>query len=85
MPPRRRIAAFAAATAAAAAAAETEMHPSPPAAASNIINTALHLIGIIFLSHAPPKAIRFSLSRDYFKRDSNYGAFPGRLIGEIVQ
>ncbi|KAL3896488.1 MAG: hypothetical protein SGPRY_013260 [Prymnesium sp.] len=42
-----------------------------------------HPLGVIIASIAPPKGIRFTISRNYFKRASNYAELPERLLGEV--
>ena len=42
-----------------------------------------HPAAIILLSHAPPKDIRFSVTKDLFSQYANYDALPDRMIGEV--
>ena len=54
-----------------------------PAPAEADVDFEQHPAGIILLSHAPPKGIRFSVSRDLFSNFATYATLPVRMIGEI--
>lgn len=42
-----------------------------------------HPVGIIILSHSPPKVIRFTIEKTFFKSAPNYDELPKRFPGEI--
>ena len=54
-----------------------------PAPAEADVDFKQHPAGIILLSHAPPKGIRFSVSRDLFSNFATYATLPVRMIGEV--
>ncbi|KAL1526811.1 hypothetical protein AB1Y20_015504 [Prymnesium parvum] len=47
------------------------------------VDPKMHPIGIVILSHNPPKGIRFTMSKEFFKAASNYHELPERIVGEI--
>ena len=49
--------------------------------ASRTVDFKNHPIGIVLLSHAPPRGIGVSVSKEYFSRASNYDELPPRLTG----
>lgn len=42
-----------------------------------------HPLGIIISSISPPKGIRFTINKSYFKEAENFADLPDRLLGEI--
>lgn len=42
-----------------------------------------HPLGVIIASHAPPKGIRFTINKHYFRAATNFDELPDRLLGEI--
>lgn len=60
-------------------------HPQSRGAPSNDIDPTKHPLGIIILSQATVKEIRFTISKDYFKTASNYDRMPDRIMGELLQ
>lgn len=54
-----------------------------PAFAATQVDPREHPVGIIILSHSPPKGIRFTINREFFLNVSNYDDLPPRLLGEI--
>ena len=71
MPPRRRATAQTAAP-----------EPEDPLNDEDVAPD-LHPFGIIILSHSPPKDIRFSVTKEYFKSFPTYDSLPDRVVGEI--
>ena len=66
---------------------ETPEGAPPAAAAARSVPTTVdyqtHPIGIVILSHAPPKGIGVSVDKEYFRSASNFADLPARLTGRV--